>query len=478
VEAREKTASNPDQPLRQFVIESRGRQAYGVYVFDKKVGWLVEEIGLGKHKGEKVCVYCRELHFVMKFSDQESTLDHHSTTYSSLRDDGRIVFAEDRTVEDGVERVIRAVESGDQLEITLDTGEQTAVRRVPQSKATLDAARRFSQWLKSTPPEGDTFTTYSIDLEEANVDVEEVNTFVEKGSMVWGGVPIDVYRVRVSVMGVEAAGTLTETGRILKGRVAGVFDLRAEEEAVAKNLETADIDMLAASVIPVEQKIADRRKIDALTLEITGLGDFTVPSSPRQRVRAAEEKGAVTVELARDQRWENPIPLSPESRAKNLESTPVLQSGHPTIRQLAREITGGEKDPVKTAELLQKWVFDNLRKAYNVNATLALTVLDNRAGDCTEHALLFVALARAAGVPARRVGGLVYCSGGEPFFAWHEWAEIHDGSQWVSVDPVEGDVYVDPTHVKLSEGSGDYAWINVLGRLRVRVVSFANANGH
>ena len=35
---------------------------------------------------------------------------------------------------------------------------------------------------------------------------------------------------------------------------------------------------------------------------------------------------------------------------------------------------------------------------------------------------------------------------------------------------VSGAVYVDATHLKLSEGTNDFAWINLLGRLKIRVV--------
>src|SRR5581483_6576666 len=138
-----------------------------------------------------------------------------------------------------------------------------------------------------------------------------------------------------------------------------------------------------------------------------------------------------------------------------LRATPTIQADHEEVRRAARKVVGAEKDPVKAAGLLVKWVYKNLRKSYSANADNALTVLDNKAGDCTEHALLLVALARAAGLPAREVGGVGFVPGKKPLFGWHAWAEIHDGSQWVTVDPTWDELYVDATHIKFSEGSGD-----------------------
>ena len=83
-----------------------------------------------------------------------------------------------------------------------------------------------------------------------------------------------------------------------------------------------------------------------------------------------------------------------------------------------------------------------------------------------------VALARAAGIPAKEVAGVAYTPAPRPCFAWHAWAEIHDGAQWVTIDPTWNQVYVDATHLKLSDGSSDFAWIDLLGGLGLKVVRF------
>ena len=57
-------------------------------------------------------------------------------------------------------------------------------------------------------------------------------------------------------------------------------------------------------------------------------------------------------------------------------------------------------------------------------------------------------------------------------FGWHAWAEIHDGRQWVSVDPAWDQVFVDATHIRFSSGSDDLSWIGVIGSLKLRVVEF------
>jgi hypothetical protein len=59
----------------------------------------------------------------------------------------------------------------------------------------------------------------------------------------------------------------------------------------------------------------------------------------------------------------------------------------------------------------------------------------NKAGDCTEHAVLLAAVARALGHPARVVLGYAVLTDANNGYAFgHAWTEIHDGSRWQRID--------------------------------------------
>jgi len=154
-----------------------------------------------------------------------------------------------------------------------------------------------------------------------------------------------------------------------------------------------------------------------------------------------------------------------------MDATPTVQSDDRKVKELAESIVGNEKDIHKKASLIRRWVYRKLRKTYDANATTTLEVLKNMAGDCTEHALLFVSLARAVGIPAREVGGVgYYLADGKPLFGWHAWGEYHDGHQWVATDPTWNQERVDATHIKFSNDAEDMAWINVLGKVKFKAV--------
>jgi transglutaminase-like putative cysteine protease len=75
-------------------------------------------------------------------------------------------------------------------------------------------------------------------------------------------------------------------------------------------------------------------------------------------------------------------------------------------------------------------------------------VLASHRGDCNEHTQLYVAIARAAGIPARAAAGLAYLDGK---FYYHAWPEVWLG-EWVAVDPTFGQFPADAAHLRFVIG--------------------------
>ncbi|MFW5684063.1 MAG: transglutaminase-like domain-containing protein, partial [Spirochaetota bacterium] len=84
------------------------------------------------------------------------------------------------------------------------------------------------------------------------------------------------------------------------------------------------------------------------------------------------------------------------------------------------------------------YVIDTLTYALGREDRSALAGLESGYGDDYTYATLFVALARAALVPSRPVGGLLVTDDGHAYS--HFWAEFFvTGIGWVPVDPSLGD---------------------------------------
>jgi hypothetical protein len=79
------------------------------------------------------------------------------------------------------------------------------------------------------------------------------------------------------------------------------------------------------------------------------------------------------------------------------------------------------------------------------------------AGDCTEHADVFLAAARAAGWEVRPAAGWLYVAEPTPRLWLHAWAEVRVGERWVGVDPALGQFPADAGHLRVGEGTLDVA---------------------
>jgi transglutaminase-like putative cysteine protease len=109
------------------------------------------------------------------------------------------------------------------------------------------------------------------------------------------------------------------------------------------------------------------------------------------------------------------------------------------------------------AVAVEKWVKGNM-KAFEFSQAMATSdnVAKTLTGDCTEYAMLSAAMCRAVGVPSRTALGVVYApgQGGKPYLAYHMWAEVYAGGQWVPIDATLGMGGVGPGHIKVA----DHSW--------------------
>lgn len=462
-------AESAPATLAEWAKKSQGRYAYGVYFSGKKVGFIIEELKLAQHDGKAVVHSTSETFMSTLFDGEKSVKKEKMLTCYELAGEGAILFADVDRLEDG-KQITRRVERADRgLRVVTTQGGRTLRRAVAMPKDTLAHQRELEAWLQAKRRGGESFTKYTTAWEESDVNSKQIYTFKERKTIPWNGMPTEVCLVRIDLDGGKMDAEVLPDSRALTGTMGGLLTMKLEREADARKMDGAPADLMSIASVVIERDLGlFGRSIDALTLELSGVDDFKVPTSHRQHLRPGD--GRLILELQRDYRLAEPMPLDETQRPPYLKATPRIQCDHETIRNLAKKVIGDTKEPLEKVRKLQAWVYRTLKKSYSDNADTALEVLDHKAGDCTEHSLLFVALARAAGLPAREVGGLAYIRGSKPMFGWHAWAEVHDGHQWVSVDPTWNQVYVDGTHLKMSEGDKDLAWANVAGRLKMKVL--------
>jgi len=135
----------------------------------------------------------------------------------------------------------------------------------------------------------------------------------------------------------------------------------------------------------------------------------------------------------------NDIPA--EIRSRYTADGTKYRIKEPYIRNLAAKVIGREKNPY----VIARKAFDHVRRAleYKLEGgwNTAPVVLQRGTGSCSEYSFSFIALCRAAGLPARYVGSLVVRGDDASLDdVFHRWPEVylpHYG--WVPIDPQGGD---------------------------------------
>ena len=139
-----------------------------------------------------------------------------------------------------------------------------------------------------------------------------------------------------------------------------------------------------------------------------------------------------------------------------------------SVKTLADKITNGKATVLAKAKAIYDWILGNMYRdpnTYGCGKGDVCDLLEKPGGKCVDIHSVFVALARASGVPAREVFGLRLAKkGSEDVSAWqHCWAEFFlPGYGWVPVDPADVrkamlEKKLDLTDPKIIE-LGNYYW--------------------
>lgn len=117
-----------------------------------------------------------------------------------------------------------------------------------------------------------------------------------------------------------------------------------------------------------------------------------------------------------------------------LQPTKNCQSTDSSIKSLASSLTAGLTSTYAKAAAIFNWVRDNVTYSFYYNSKKGATgTLSSRTANCCDQAHLVVALARAAGIPARYQHG--YCKFSDGWFG-HVWAQLYVDGKWYYADPI------------------------------------------
>jgi hypothetical protein len=220
--------------------------------------------------------------------------------------------------------------------------------------------------------------------------------------------------------------------------------------------------------------------------------ELTFTNPPAGDVKVQANIGHVELEADLDTPLpNNPVPLDQSlltsDVAKFLKPSEYVQSDDPQIRDLAASIVGSAASESDAASRIGYWIRSNMRYGgyAELQGTDALSALKSRSSICCGWAHLFIALARASGIPARFVGGYVIAgsitypmskSGDDKMTMFtsslmHAWVEVwYPNLGWIAYDPQASAGFVDTHHIRL--------WTSVDGGGGLPLVTWESYGGH
>jgi len=299
-------------------------------------------------------------------------------------------------------------------------------------------------------------------LRNSKVNVEVGRRELVRGA---GAAPLPAFRVEMEYAGLKTSSWITDTGEVVREESPlGLITVRESAErarasAVSRGMQ---VDLLeAAAVAPrMRTPIPEPRDVRLMRIRLGG-----VDLSPLDLDGGAQRLTGDVLEL-RDPQGLKPGAADPGAGGALAAETFIESDAPEIVAEAAKAVNGVAGDRAR-AERLTRYVNALLDKKPTVSLPSAREVLRTRVGDCNEHTVLYVAMARALGIPARIAVGLVYIHGA---FYYHAWPEVYlaEGSGfsvpgsgkaerglWLPVDPTLNQFPADATHLRLARGGLD-----------------------
>jgi hypothetical protein len=442
-----------------------GESWMNIYQNNQKIGWsstVTQKSPTGYRFSELLRMRLNTLGMVQAITMETDAGLHPDFTLSTLNvevSSGRFRFSAEARVEENA------------IAVTTDILNQKKTFRIPlERRPFLFSGVLQGAWAAGVAP-GDKLVFPVFD--PATMDVRDVElTVVGPEDIVIMGEETLSTKVTVDFMGRTLSGWIGEKGEILReeGLLGIVAEKTTREDALEGALAETPGDLTEFAAVDPGTEIPDPHSLKRLVLRIGGINTDTL-SLDGGRQRFSENTLTIEKEPLPD-----PAPAAMETIRKDpafapyLAETTFIQSKHPKIQSLSEQILSSKEPPrpLSAVRKLMTWVHGNIEKRPVLSVPDALSTLENRMGDCNEHAALFAALLRASGIPADVEVGVVYMRNR---FYYHAWNRVFLG-KWVTADALFDQIPADVTHVRMAAGDlrKQADLVGVIGNITIDVV--------
>tara|TARA_A100001037_G_C15113333_1_gene620133 strand:+ start:301 stop:1758 length:1458 start_codon:yes stop_codon:yes gene_type:complete len=299
--------------------------------------------------------------------------------------------------------------------------------------------RKYSDWKV-----GDEIEYQYYDPDTFKVSVE-TDIITEIGTSFREGLPLDFYRVKTKQSATRSSfeAFLTTRGLPLRYVEATGYAV-LEEETIAREGLSFGGASFQDSIVQIDRSLPSAGSLDWIKIRIVGNYKGGIYSGYQQQI--IYEGDQTYLLLGKD--VGSPEIANAVERVQNLSETANYPIESNVIQKMVADALGGASSEWEKIEKLVSYVDRFIVDDLSANSLNVFEIIQKRRGDCSEHALLFNTMARAARIPAREVRGLVHFSDKE--FGLHAWNEVLVNEVWHAVDATWNKTEIPITHIKFS----------------------------
>jgi hypothetical protein len=292
---------------------------------------------------------------------------------------------------------------------------------------------------------------------------------LDQESISIGGQPIIATKISMKYKGAAQLAWIDETGEILKeqGMLGITREKTTQEDALLGLPAQPSSDLTRIASIPSNITIDKPESLTRLMVELDGVKDKTLYIHGGRQIYQAPVLAIEKETIPDFKAFADTETLLP-AQTIFLKPGPFVQSDHPTIKALAKKITADTDNALEKSRRIVAWIQKHIDRRPVLSLPDALATLENRAGDCNEHAVLFAALARAGGIPTKIEAGLVYLKNR---FYYHAWNAVYLG-EWITLDALFDQIPADVTHIRLTSGTQEDQMnlLGLIGTIRIHIL--------
>jgi hypothetical protein len=194
-----------------------------------------------------------------------------------------------------------------------------------------------------------------------------------------------------------------------RSAAGGLTTVRRATAEAARDIAYRKMDGRDVLMYPLGREVGPPELLESLTVELKWrdipFDRFRLEDDRQHIVERSQDgdqyRAVVRIKPPKHLRAPQRLPITGAEFAPYLGESRYIKPHDEKIAALARELTQGKADALDAVKALSVWMLKNIEPSLIAETLTGPEVLACRKGKCSEFAILFASLARAAGIPTR-----------------------------------------------------------------------------